>query len=915
MGDKKRTNNDDFDVFLCHNSKDKEAVKEIGEKLIERGIQPWLDEWEVPAGQSWLYEIENQIESIASAAIFLGPNGRGPWQNREIKAILIEFSDSNKPLIPVLLSGSKKPVKVPLFLKEYQWVDFNKTDPDSLERLVRGIRKEKSRPVSTATTLPTYRQTDRISLTGAERTEVGKNRKKDIDEIQQLLERKERGIFISGVKGVGKSTIAAWFLEREDFWLDFRGKTIDLYTLLLLFAQWLKDEKFEKHLNDAKEVGDQEVNYICERLLDYGRHIFFDNLETLLETESRRFSDPEVSQFFERLFSTAHGCTTLITSRIVPVMNSGGELVHLDGISHVPLIGLADDDGAALLRERDVPEKKEGELEEISRAVNGNPLILKILPTLIEPWDEGVALEKITEWKKKYHGDLLASGVLDEAAGKGRILIDTMSVVPDALSKKNIARLCTDIDCNRWVGELHRRSLLEWDQESKLFYLHPAIAETAFEDLAKRPDELADARRRAVGMYLKAGPGIGTKDKWKSIDDCQHLIRAAELMIELGDFEGASNITCGLVETLFRWGHWRLLVGLYKDLFDLWNFLDERSEDLLGHYGAVLGNYGIMLKNLGDFDRAIEFHQKDLAIAKEIDDVAGEGAAYGNLGNAHNSKGDFDRAIEFHQKRLAIAKQIGDVAGEGRACGNLGNAYRSKGNFDRAIEFHRKDLAIAQQIGDVAGEGRAYGNLGNAHNSKGDFDRAIEFHQKALTICQLIGDVAGEGADYGNLGIAYRNQGDFDRAIEFYWKHLAIAQQIGIVAEEGQAYGNLGNAYYSKGDYERAIKEYKKAIEISERIGAMQDIALWNYNIANSYLELDQLENAAYHSLRGLLVALQLQLYNVEDYEHLAMKVRGRMSSEAFDKVIKEKFNEEETQGITKIIEEMEAKQDGKVSR
>ena len=34
-----------FDVFLCHNSLDKPAVKRIAESLKELGIRPWLDEW------------------------------------------------------------------------------------------------------------------------------------------------------------------------------------------------------------------------------------------------------------------------------------------------------------------------------------------------------------------------------------------------------------------------------------------------------------------------------------------------------------------------------------------------------------------------------------------------------------------------------------------------------------------------------------------------------------------------------------------------------------------------------------------------------------------------------------------------------------------------------------------------------
>jgi len=33
-----------FDVFLCHNSEDKPAVRAIAQKLVKEGIKPWLDE-------------------------------------------------------------------------------------------------------------------------------------------------------------------------------------------------------------------------------------------------------------------------------------------------------------------------------------------------------------------------------------------------------------------------------------------------------------------------------------------------------------------------------------------------------------------------------------------------------------------------------------------------------------------------------------------------------------------------------------------------------------------------------------------------------------------------------------------------------------------------------------------------------
>ena len=59
----------EFDVFLCHNSQDKSEVIDIGFKLKERGLNPWLDEWELQPGLPWQRELERQIQNIKSAAV------------------------------------------------------------------------------------------------------------------------------------------------------------------------------------------------------------------------------------------------------------------------------------------------------------------------------------------------------------------------------------------------------------------------------------------------------------------------------------------------------------------------------------------------------------------------------------------------------------------------------------------------------------------------------------------------------------------------------------------------------------------------------------------------------------------------------------------------------------------------------
>jgi len=133
----------DFDVFLCYHGIDNSFVKHIGERLKERGLLPWLDEWELRPGFPWQRLLEDQIGNIKSVAVFVGANGIGPWQQVEIEAFLREFVRRNCPVIPVILSDVPKEPHVPTFLGGMTQVDFRKQLPNPMEQLIWGITGKK----------------------------------------------------------------------------------------------------------------------------------------------------------------------------------------------------------------------------------------------------------------------------------------------------------------------------------------------------------------------------------------------------------------------------------------------------------------------------------------------------------------------------------------------------------------------------------------------------------------------------------------------------------------------------------------------------------------------------------------------------------------------------------------------------
>ena len=271
---------------------------------------------------------------------------------------------------------------------------------------------------------------------------------------------------------------------------------------------------------------------------------------------------------------------------------------------------------------------------------------------------------------------------------------------------------------------------------------------------------------------------------------------------------------------------------------------------------------------MSNFQKAKEYHEKHLKIAKEVGDRSGEGRAYDILSIAYENLGNFQKVIEYQDKHLKIAKEVGDRSGEGIAYYILGIAYGHLGNFQKAIEYHEKDLKIAKEVGDRTGEGKAYGNLSAVYIALGSFQKAIEYEEKHLKIVKEEGDRSGEGGAYCNLGIAYKNLGDFQKAIGYFEKDLKIAKEVGDRSREGRAYDNLSIAYLSQGNFRKAIKYNEKHLKIAKEVGDRSEEGIAYRNLGCAYVRLGNFQKAIEYHEKHLKIAKEVGDRTGEGYAY-----------------------------------------------
>jgi hypothetical protein len=141
-----------FDIFLCHNSEDKEDVEAIcrdlkKKRIKNKRINPWLDRSGLYVGDDITTIVKENIRLSKSIGIFIGKNGLGPYQKKELKFICEERHKGKYfTIIPVFLDDPNqiKSYVPPCFLgesdNELLYADFSKPRFKALDKIIDKIK-------------------------------------------------------------------------------------------------------------------------------------------------------------------------------------------------------------------------------------------------------------------------------------------------------------------------------------------------------------------------------------------------------------------------------------------------------------------------------------------------------------------------------------------------------------------------------------------------------------------------------------------------------------------------------------------------------------------------------------------------------------------------------------------------------
>jgi tetratricopeptide (TPR) repeat protein len=694
--------------------------------------------------------------------------------------------------------------------------------------------------------------------------------------LRRAFDRGEPLIVIHGLGGIGKSTLAARFLERRRaegarILVLYAGRVLAPATFLDAVAERAgvsrpaglppeqTEKKFREDLQAALQSGSPTI-------------LLLDNFEDNQDADGRLLHPDLASAFLDLARLGGPALRLIATSRLA--LEGPLDVINLD-------LGELSPSGCRKLRLVDVEKAGLGSLDErtwqaVLLRLGGHPKALELLGGYLRSKPDRALslLRRLEEGIQAVHGKLSAK---EQSRGRSLLVADVLANVPDSL-RPSFDRLCLLFESlpteeleallaaegiadplaaiawlrdhgllaraaapsaltggdlvHRLLADSRRGALQEREGEEAARSWHLRVAA----HLVERPGPLSDlgiaARHRdaagdragALDMYNRWALSLRDRHAYAA---CVHVAHEGLEAFPIRDNE-AERVAAATLWVSIHDGFQTL-----GKLEGAWQALESASELLQEGVSpeAQFIEAGVSMLKGRLLVAAGRTREGEALLKDSLEGFARGGRqreralVLGEVARLRAQSGDVAGALKLHEERLGIFESLGDVQSRAVTLGDVARLRAQSGDVAGALKLHEEELRVYESLGDVRLRAVTLGDVARLRAQSGDVAGALKLHEERLGIFESLGDVRSRAVTLGDVARLRAQSGDVAGALKLHEERLGIMRTLGDINEIAAAQFDLASLYLKEGQKEEARARLAESWQINVKIGRADGIA------------------------------------------------------------------------------------------
>jgi tetratricopeptide (TPR) repeat protein len=555
--------------------------------------------------------------------------------------------------------------------------------------------------------------------------------------LRALKSSQNLGIWLHGIGGVGKSTIACRLLDRLGAYQSVVCyRDFDETVLLDLLRRECESMTGHEILNSNLPLPQKLSQFLKQGLnAPEQRYLFIlDDFEANLEERgdgSQVLKTSVVAPLTALLTAIDRSQLphrVMITSRYdvnIPEFNSRLARFQVDQLDRSDLAKKYQ-----RLKAFQTGSTVDRELQNQAKSIaDGYPRLLEWLDKVLQDdrTDSAAILAAMAGKQQEFLEDILATQLLAQQEPALRAILTRGLIFELPVPLVALQAICEGIgDFNRHLERARSVGLLEVS-------LNGAVRVPRVLGLAVAENEVELA---AVGVKVLDREWIETAESPSE----EQRIELYRLALLASDGEIAVRMAKGLSDRWISTSRFREALILCQ------NALALQSDS------KIIYNLARIHQTLGDWEKSLEFAQQSLTIDREIGDRQGEAGSLHVIAIIYTNQGKWPEALQSCTDSLSIDREIGNRQGEAASLHQIAMIYTNQGKWTEALQSCTGSLSIQREIGNRQGEAASLAQMAYIAGKQGDIAQKEKFYVESA-------QVLGEIGDYSNLITILRNLG------------------------------------------------------------------------------------------------------------------------------------------------------------
>ncbi len=376
--------------------------------------------------------------------------------------------------------------------------------------------------------------------------------------------------------------------------------------------------------------------------------------------------------------------------------------------------------------------------------------------------------------------------------------------------------------------QLLHKSLIQKNSPER-FDLHELVRQFVAEKLTQYPDDFQHTRQKhaeyfshfvkdqEVDMYgNKQTEALATL--LLEIDNIRRTWRWGVLQRQWQIFSRMWNCILIIFDTQGMYGE---AIELAQQAFNALKDLPFTDDEARTAYGEVVGAISPFSFRIGEYDKALAYAQKSVAILASCPPHYAYGHALLYVGIAYYPLGDLENVVANLEKAEEAYRAAGFMWGVGTTLGNLAEVYLAQNDLELAEQCALRALAEEGVQGNAYPLSGINLTLGMICLEKGDIGLAKHYAEICVDMCRQIeyrGNLSGGLALLARIAAT---QGDVASANAYFEESVALLREDGSHLYLASRLLDWAKIAIIQQDWQKAYFALVEVVEDSVKMGAV----------------------------------------------------------------------------------------------